>query len=308
MGFFLTSAISKAVNWGKKASSTVGHGLETGAKDVASGTVTAAKAVGGAFKTAGEDVGKVVVTGADDVAHGVTSATDAIAHGASKEFENAVHAGENAYNDVKSDIEKAIRDGEAKIVGAWAKKVVGDLEGEITELKAFWQAMEGPMASEIATIRAAAHAKETSPEADQAMREISQSLAPAIASFLQKSYVSFGLEFGASAELGVGGEVGVGLLAGVPDLLDIRGYGSVGVTAGVDEGAEADVSLVFNTCAPKDAGGASLNVAISLDVAVGGTVVVSYNVPGFTLGGISIGFAGGEEVGVAVGAGYSYVF
>lgn len=312
------------------AGSTIGHGVENAGKTIIHGTENAGTAIAKGVTDAGQTIGHVftkgvdaagnefqkiettiggvVVSGAKDVEKGVDTAATTIGHGGSEAFTAAVNSGKEAFDAAKSEVEKAVSAGEAAILGPAAEHRVKALASEINTIKSTWDMVSSTLSKEIDVIRQAALSKQVTSESEAAFKTVSEKLAPAIATFFSKDYVSFGIEFGASAAFGIAGEAAVGLLAGLPNITDVKGYGSVGVTAGVEEGAEADIALVFNLSAPEDSGGPSANVVVSLEVEVGGTVVVSYNLPDFSFGGISIGLGGGEEVGVSVGAGYSYIF
>jgi len=296
--------------WGslKHLGTSAGKDLSTAANATGNVIIQGVDAAGNAIQQVVTTVGDVAVTSATDIETGVTSAANTVASGASQEFDTAINAGQDAFDDVKSKIESAVKNGEAKIIDPLAKSTVDALAHEIQTLCNAWNIIESTMSGEIESIRNSAMNREVTQEATQAYQDIAKALGPELALFRQKNYASFGIEVGASASFGVAGEVGLGLLGGLPDFLDLRGYGSVGVTVGVEEGVEADISLVFNNSAPADSGGPSLNVVVSLDVAVGGTVVVSFNLPDFSFGGISIGLAAGEEVGISVGGGYTYIF
>ena len=305
---------------------SVVHGTEEAGKDVVSATSDAGRAIAGAatdtgdalasgVNTVGEGIeggvkaaGGAVVSGADSVESGISSATGSLEHGAEQGFRNAVTASESAFEAVKSDVERILKDEEAKVAAAIAKSKVGAMAGDINALIQRFTELEVELANEVEAIRNAAMTRVLTPGAKQAIMVISNALADVIAPFHAQNMASFGVDFGASAAFGISGDASIGVLAGFPNVLDVRGYGSVGVTVGAGEGIEADVSLVFSTSAPADSGGPGLDVVIAGDFGIGGTVVVSFNLPDLSFGGISIGLAAGEEFDLSVGAGYTYVF
>lgn len=316
MGWFnsVVSSIGKVANKTvhdvESAATTVADDVTTAANTVADGVTTAANTVAGGVTTAVTAVGNVTVEGADAVAEGVTTAADTLAKGGSEAFEDAVNAGETAFDDVRHSLEKAMEAGELAIIGPAGKKTIEELKGLINEVKSAWDTVSSELSSEVEIIRSVASGKQISDRAKSAMSTICKhpEMGSALGGFFAKSYASFGIEFGGSVAAGVGGEAALGIVAGLPDLADIRGYGSVGLSVGAEAGAEGDVALVFNLSSPEDSGGAYVSLIFSLEVDVGGTVVVSFNLPDFSLGGISIGLGAGEEAGIAVGGGYTFIF
>lgn len=315
MSFSLKSLVHSVSHIAKKGE----QGLESTGKSVehdvtqATGAVThtfsaGVDAAGHAFQNVATTVGKVAVTGASQVESGVTTAADTIARGASQEFDAAVRSGQHEFDNLRKTLEKALADGETKIVASAAERLIKDMSGDIAAVGKAWKKVSKNLSSDIDVIKSAALSKNITSRVEKSLDEIGKSMSSALGAFFSKSYVSFGIEFGASAALGVAGEVALGVIAGLPNITDVRGYGSVGVSLGAEAGAEGDIAIVFNLSSPADSGGASLNVVVSLEVDIGGTIVVSFNLPDFSLGGISIGLGAGEEAGITVGGGYTFIF
>lgn len=303
------SHIAKSAEHGvESAGKSIEHGVTQATGTVAHTFSAGVDATGHAFQTVETSVGNVAVAGTHDVETGVTTAADAVAQGGSQAFEAAVRSGEAEFDNLKHTLEKALQDGEASIIGPAAEHLVKELSSEISAVTKAWKKVSKSLSSDIEIIKSAALSKQVTDRVESSLANIAKKMGSALGTFFSKSYVSFGIEFGASAAYGVAGEVALGVIAGLPNITDVRGYGAVGVSAGAEAGAEGDVAIVFNLSSPADSGGASLNVVVSLEVDVGGTVVVSYNLPDFTLGGISIGLGAGEEAGISVGAGYTFIF
>lgn len=292
---FFGNVIHTVSSWGKTAvhattsfGETVEHGLED----------------------AGTAVGQVVVQGADAVSSGVTTAANTIASGGSQAFDSAVHAGEQGFDDVKSSLDQALQAGEASILSASAKARIQELQPTISQLVNIWPEVRSAMSPELAILRDAAQNKSVTSDAENALRNLAKNseLAAVLGQFHSKSFVSFGFEFGASAAAGVGINAAVGVIAGLPNVTDIRGYGAVGGSVGVAVGGEVDESLVVNYSSPENSGGPFVNVIFSVEAEVGGTIIVSFNLPDFSFGGLSIGLGEGAEASVSVGGGYSWVF
>ena len=314
------------MGWFKSVATTISHAgstIESGVKSgvttvvdgatsvgntVVSGVTSEVNAAGQAIETVGTTVGNVTVAGTSEVVTGVTSAANTLESGASQEFGAAVKAGEAAFDKVKHELEIALAEGEVKILGPAAEHIVKDLRDAINGARSAWSSANSMLSTDVAILKGAAISKQITPPAEEAFSRIAKHMGAALGPFFSKSYVSFGVEFGVSAVLGVGVEAALGVIAGLPNITDIHGYGAVGVSVGAEAGAEADVALVFNTSGPLDSGGPSLNVIVSLEAEVGGTVVVSFNLPDFSLGGISIGLGAGDEAGISIGGGYTYVF
>jgi hypothetical protein len=255
-------------------------------------------------------VGPEVVASADSVDRGVSSAVDVIGQTGSQAFDSAVNAGEEAFDDVKTALESALEAGEAALLSAAGKAKVEELQPIIDQLVDVWPGVRSDMSEALGVLRAAAMGKSVTDEAERALESLAKNddLSKVLGQFFAKSFISFGFEFGASATFGVGVEAALGVVAGLPNVTDIKGYGTVGGSVGASAGAEVDESLVLNFSAPEDSGGPFVDIIFSLEAEVGGTIVVSFNLPDFSLGGISIGLGEGEEVSVAVGGGYTYVF
>ena len=302
------SAGETAVHGVEGAGTTVARGVESGSRAVVHTFSAGVDAAGHAFQKVETAAKDIAVTGAHEIESGLKTEANRLERSASGAFDAAVNSGRKAFNNVKHDIEKAIADGEAKIIGPAAERIVNDLIDDIKTVKDAWAEISDELSGDIETVKRAALARHITSQAEESFEKISKELGPALSKFFSKSYASFGIQFGASAAYGVAGEVGLGVIAGLPNITNVRGYGSVGVTVGVEAGAEADISLVFNLSAPENTGGASLNVVISVEAEVGGTVVVSFSIPHFRLSGISIGLGGGEEAGVSVGGGYRFLF
>lgn len=288
------------------------HGVAaiTGAIDPKAGQTLAqgANALDQAASATDTFVDPVGVALEPKIDHGIDTATTSLTRGAEAEFRAAVNAADQEFDSIKATLEEALKRGEAEVAKAIAKTKVQALAEDMNSLVAEMNRLENDLAHDISALKAAALHRVVTPQARLALLSVANALQNVIAPFHTQSFASFGIDFGASAALGIEGDVSIGLLAGFPNITDVRGYGAVGVSVGAAEGIEGDVSLVFTTSAPAESGGPGLDIIISGDFGVGGTVVVSFNLPDLSFGGISIGLAAGEEVDISVGAGYTFVF
>lgn len=241
-------------------------------------------------------------------------------------FETLESAAKAAWNDAKELIKKAIEAGEKAILEPIAKAVLDGLP--IADLRQAWSVVSSNNGEHIAQIRSDVMNKKTTVASRASMKAIAAQMAPhlnnvntqsspglqAAAQELQpysvdlKSYLSFGIEFQATASAGLGIEGAIGMLSGIPNVADVAGYGAVGGSLGVEVGAEADVALVLKMMAPKDTGGVYVGVIASLEAEVGGTAQVQFTFPGFELSGVSIGLGAGVEAGIAIDGGYTWIF
>ena len=327
MGWFKSAAKSiehagkKALDSAESAGKTVGKGVTSAGKTVEKGVVSATKTVGKGLEdagkavsdgvtTAGKAIEKETVHSAESVEKSVTTAADTLANTSVSAFNSAVNEGEKEFNAVKKDLQKALEAGEAAILSHLAQSKIEELEPIIDDLRGAWGTIRSDMSSEFETLKSEAFSKHISGAGHEAIGAIAKHphMARVLGKFAAKSYLSFGFEFGASAAYGVGVEAALGVCAGLPNVTDIRGYGSVGGSVGASVGGEVDESLVVNLSSPEDSGGGYIAVIFSLEAEVGGTVVVSFNLPDFSMGGVSIGLGEGAEVSVAVGGGYTFVF
>lgn len=247
---------------------------------------------------------------AEKAAHEVDRAAETIAHDADGGFQDAVEAGKEAFDKVKAAIEKALHEVEEEILKGLAASRLDGLEPVLKDLQSIWPKLRSDLSSEFETIKKSAATREVTADAKTALHTIAK--APQFASFLAKhldhSYASFGFEFSANLAAGVGGNAAVGVLAGLPDVADVEGFGSVGVSIGASVGGDADEALLIYAGSPSDATGPSVSVIFSLEVDVGGTVAVSFDLPHFHFLGFTIGLGEGEEANVALGAGYTFKF
>lgn len=246
-----------------------------------------------------------------------------------KAFEAIADEAKAAWDDAKALVEKAIAAGEKAILEPIAKAVTKGLP--VADLREAWKKVSASNAADISTVTTAAKNKSITPAAQTAMANIREQMGPSLGNFHKQaqqnltsaaipiavannnntssnpSFLSFGLEVQATGAYVVGAEGGLGMLIGIPDG-DGAGYGSVGITLGAEVGAEADIALCFKTGAPKDTGGVYVGIVLSLEVEVGGTIMVFFNFPKFEFTGITVGVGAGAEVAVAVDGGYTFIF
>ena len=118
--------------------------------------------------------------------------------------------------------------------------------------------------------------------------------------------VTLTFEVGGQVDLGVGADASAGFAAAVPDVLDIKAYASAGITAGAEEGVDLGLTIGMSPQKYDDQGGPFVAVSVSVEAALGGGLAVSFNLPDMSFGGVSVAIEAGEELQVAVGAGYSW--
>lgn len=262
--------------------------------------------IGHAFKKAGETVEK----GVTEATHAAAGAAQTVAKTTTETFNEAVKGAGDSFNAAKGEISKLVEAGEDAVLRNKAAQEVGEYSDIIGDLVKVWPTVASRFASELAELRTAASSREMTAGAKQAMIEVATSseIAPILERAASKSIASFAIEFGGGAALVIGGEGAIGAAIGLPNMTDVAGYGSVGVSIGASEGASGDVAIGLNTSAPKDSGGAYLSVSVEADIGVGGGVVVSYNLPDLSFGGFMIPVSAGEEINVSVGGGYTFMF
>ena len=149
-------------------------------------------------------------------------------------------------------------------------------------------------------------------DADAAKQAIQQALseAPAVMQEVErlasKELFSLTFEVGGQADLGVGLDGAVGFAVAVPNITKIKGYATVGLTIGAEEGGDAAVAIGMSPQEPDDQSGPFAAIVLSADFVAGGGVSGSMNLPDPSFGGISMALEAGEEFQVAGGAGYTF--
>lgn len=295
------------------------------------------RSMGNYFDQLGQDIikwsKKVIVESAwssiaswfNNAAHNIVNFFKDLGAAIESAFNTLESAAKAAWNEAENLIKKAIEAGEKAILEPIAKAAIKGLP--IAELRKVWAVVSSDNAHHVAQIKSDVMSKKTTDASRASMKVIASAMEPHLNKAnaqngsarqaeqeLQaystdlKNYLSFGVEFQATASFGFGAEGSIGMLAGIPNVTDVVGYGAAGGSIGVEAGAEADVALVLKTMAPKDTGGVYVGLIFSLEAEVGGTVQVQFTFPGFNLSGVSIGLGAGVEEAIAIDGGYTWIF
>ena len=122
------------------------------------------------------------------------------------------------------------------------------------------------------------------------------------------SFMSFGLEFGGAIEAIGGVDGSIGVMIGIPNTQQAGISLTVGLSAGGEAGGDVDVALSLNKGAPAETGGPFFAPMIEGDEDIGAGGAISFNLPDFSFGGISVNGSVGAEIKLADGLGYTHIF
>jgi len=159
-------------------------------------------------------------------------------------------------------------------------------------------------------LRRAASQKRINPKVAEAMEQIaiSPELHDTLSQAASKAIASFAVEFGGNVAAVGGANGALGFVAELRKIRNVRRYGSVGLSVGASGGAAGDLALGLYTSPPEGYGGPFIALTLGGTLGIGGGIVVTFGVPELSFGGFAVPVSAGEEVNLAVGGGYTFVF
>ncbi len=266
------------------------------------------------IENAGRAVSNEVKKGANAVSNTVVdagnTATNATSNFASDSFNKVVKTSETEFRNATEEINNLLNSGEKALLKATATKKVKEYAHIIKALISAWPKVLISHSNDINILRtAASHKQPGNDHTRTAMSTIvtSQEMSGPVSDAASKSLASFAIEFGGNVAEGVGLEGAFGYAIGIPNVTDLAFYGTVGLSIGASIGGSVDAAIGLIPSSPKNSGGPYIAVVVEGDLDVGGGVVVSFNLPDFSFGGITIPLSAGEEINVSVGGGYTFI-
>lgn len=268
------------------------------------------KSIGHTLEKAGETVASTVTHAASTLAHTVDSAAQSTGHVVSDTFNDAVKGAEQNFKIAEREIENVVNSGQAALLKALAGKKIQEYAGIIKALLKAWPQVAKRLSGELEIIADAAAHKRLNAQVIGAMEKIAGAaeLQHVLSEAAHKSLASFAVEFGGNVAAVASVDGALGYATGLPNITDVKGYGSVGLSLGASVGASGDLALGLNTSSPEHSGGPFIALIVEGDLDVGGGIVVSFNLPDLSFGGFTIPVSAGEEVNIAVGGGYTFIF
>ncbi len=268
------------------------------------------KSIGHVFEKAGEKVASTVKSTATTVSQTTSAAAQSAGHFVSNTFSDAVKDAGQEFDNAKNEIQSVVNAGQEAILKSLAGKKIQEYAGIIESLVQAWPRVVSSLGSEVDVLRNAASQKSMNLQVAEAMKHIATSpeLRETLSEAANKSIASFAVEFGGNVADVLSVDGAIGFAAGLPNITNVKGYGSVGLSLGASAGASGDLALGLNTSSPEDSGGPFIAFILEGDLDIGGGIVVSFNLPDLSFGGFTIPVSAGEEVNLSVGGGYTFIF
>lgn len=259
-----------------------------------------------AFTKAGETVKSGVNSAVSTISSGVSNATHLVTSGVGQ----AISGAETGFSAANQEINAIVHSSEDVILKALAGKKVAEYANLLDSLVEAWGAAVVALPNAIPELIAAAEQKQVNDSVKETLKSLvnTPALQDVLAEAAHKSFVSFGVEFGGNVAAVLSLDGSIGYAMGLPNITDVKGYVAAGLSIGASLGADGDVALSLSMAAPENVGGPFVAITVEGDMAAGGGAVVSFNLPSLSFGGITVNGSAGEEVEVAVGGGYTYVF
>lgn len=268
------------------------------------------KSIGHAVKKAGETVASTVTSAAANMLHMSSDVAQSSGHFVSNTFNYAVKDAANEFNAAKKEIQSIANSGQEAILKSLAESKIQEYADIVKSLVKVWPQVLSRLGSEVDLLRSQASKKGVSPKVIKAMEKIAMSpeLRDPLRQAAGKSIKSFAVEFGANVATVAGVNGALGFVAELHKIANVRRYGSVGLSLGASVGAVGNLALGLYTSSPEDYGGPFIASTLQGAFEIGGGIVVSFNLPDLSFGGLAIPVLVGEEVNISVGGGYTFIF
>ena len=259
---------------------------------------------------AGETVAATVTNAAATMLHMGSDVAQFSGHFVSNTFHYAVKNAANDFNIAKKEIQSIVNSGQEDVLKSLAASKVQEYADIIKSLVKAWPQVLSRLGSEVDLLRSEASQKGVSPKVVKAMKRIAKSpeLRDPLRQAAGKSIKSFAVEFGGNVAAVTGVNGALGFVAELQKIANVRRYGSVGLSLGASFGAAGNLALGLYTASPEDYGGAFISTTLQGAFEIGGGIVVSFDLPDLSFGGLAIPVLIGEEVNISIGGGYTFIF
>jgi len=267
------------------------------------------KGISHAVKKAGESVASGVTGAGATLLQTVSGAAQSGGHFVSRVLHSAVKDAEGEFKAAKDEVQRGVNSEEEAALKSLAGKKVREYADIIRSLVKAWPAVVMRLGGEVEVLRHAASQKRTDPKAAAAMKRIATSpeLSKTLSKAVDRSIVSFAIEFGGSVAAVAGVDGAIGFVTELRNFTNVKRYGSVGLSLGASAGGSDDVALGLYTSSPQNYAGPFVSITMEGAVGIGGGIVVSFGFPDLSFGGFAIPVAVGDKVNVSVGGGYTFM-
>lgn len=265
-----------------------------------------------AVKDTAKDVSKAVENTTKDIAKETEKAADSTANAVVGFSKSALNETEKGFNSALNESAKLLNDAQRAALKAAASDVIKKHDKEIKALaKAAKAIAEDPkLKKAIETIVKKVAAKKFDSEFSTALKSVM--LGPDFVAVTSDTSptkfptISLGLSGGGGYVAGVEASGGMGITHPGIQNSQVCGYVDAGGSLGTFGGAAA-VTLGIETSRPNGIGGGYIGVTLEAEIEIGVGLEISFNMPDFTLGGITVAAGVGMELAVGVNGGYTYV-
>jgi len=279
----------------------VGKAITNTAKDAGKAVVNTAK-----------DAGKIVENTADDVAQGAESAANTVAKTVVSISRDALNETEKGFNAAIKESGKLLDEARKAALKATTMDIIKKHNKEIKALAKAVKAIatDPSLKNALHTVVNKAASNKFDTEFSNALKSIM--LGPSFVLLTQDvssttfPTISLGLSGGGGYVAGVEASGGMGITHPGIHNGQVCGYVDAGGSLGTFGGA-ASVTLGIETSRPEGIGGGYIGVTLEAEVEIGVGLEISFNVPDFTLGGITVSAGVGMELAAGVNGGYTYV-
>jgi hypothetical protein len=277
------------------------------------------KKIGKFFKKAGKTIKNTAsdtVDTLEDTAKDTVKETENIANDASDIVVNiskdAIHATEKGFNAALEESKKLLDDAQKAILKAAAMDVIRKHDKEITALtnaviaivnnpklksaveKVAKKAAYGNLDNEVTQVLSEIF---TAPEVKIHLKDIAPTTWPTI---------TLGVSGGGGYVAGVEASGGLGVTHPGLNNGQLSGFIDAGGSLGTF-GGSASVMLGVATSRPANIDGGYIGVTVEAKVGVGAGLEIEFNMPNFSLGGITVAAGVGMKASAALTGGYTYV-
>jgi hypothetical protein len=289
--------MSKVGKFFKKA----GKAVTNTAKDVAKGTVNVANDIADGTEDVANDVAQGTVKVANDTANAVVHISKDALNETEKGFNTAIAESKKLLNEAENAILKATAadvvkkyNKEIKALAKVVKTIANNptLKSSVTTIAN--KATSGNLDNEVVT---ALNNIFTIPEIKIQLQDIAPTTWPTI---------TVGINGNGGYVAGVEASGGTGVTHPGIKNGQVCGYVDAGGSLGTF-GASASVTLGVETSRPEGIGGGYIGIGLEADIEVGVGLEVSFNMPNFSLGGITVAVGVGMEAAASLNGGYTYV-
>ncbi len=266
-----------------------------------------------ATKSATKSVTKAVNQATDavvDEAKDVAKTVSNVVEDTTKDVAKTI---ENSYNDVKKEINNLVNDAQAAILKSLSQDALKKYAQEVTAI--------GDIAKAIANDKELKQTLESLTK-KVAAQQIDQECATLVQKILKSSVlavhwnkivpttwptITLGINGGGGYIAGAEAALGCAVTHPLVKNGQVAGYVDTGATLGASIGGGAAVTIGVASSRPSDVDGGYIGVSVEGKVGVGVGLEVTFNVPDFSLGGITAAAGVGMEASAALMGGYTFV-